>query len=347
MIVIGHIYSNLKNVMEKNNNTILHGSDEHEIRLEKLKALEQVGINPWPPAAPVTAMAADIIEQFRENQESKEYAIAGRVMTRREHGKTIFTTVQDQSGHLQIYLRQDVLGDAVFKQFKDFVDLGDILWCHGLVFLTKTGEITLKVDRYQLLSKSLYPLPEKFHGLTDVETKYRQRYLDLITNPESRQRFIKRSLIIRTIREFLDEHGFFEVETPMLHPIPGGAEARPFITHHNALDMQLYLRIAPELYLKRLVIGGFDRVYEINRNFRNEGISTKHNPEFTMVELYVAYHDYEWMMNFSENLIKTIVARVCDSMEVPYGNLVLNFGLTFQTYDHLSSSARIYRLYRS
>ena len=231
---------------------------------------------------------------------------------------------------MQLYIRKDIVGDTAFDFFKKFLDIGDVIWSSGKSFRTKMGEITLKVSVFELLSKCLHPLPEKWHGIHDVEIKYRQRYLDLISTPESRARFAKRSEIIRVMRTFFDEHNYMEVETPMLHPIPGGATARPFVTHHNALDMELYLRIAPELYLKRLVVGGFERVYEINRNFRNEGISTKHNPEFTMVEFYTAHQDYHFAMDLVENMLKRIAQSVCAATQVPFGELTLDFGVPFK-----------------
>lgn len=305
-------------------------SGEHKIRLEKLHELEKQGISAWPAAKPVTATAKEIITNFKEEAEPASYTLAGRLVARREHGKTAFGRLLDYTGSIQIYLKKDVIGDEQFDFFQKYVDVGDILWMSGIPFRTKTGEITIKVDSCTLLSKCLYPLPEKFHGLVDVETKYRQRYLDLISNQESRERFILRSRIITGMRSFFNEHNFLEVETPMLHPIPGGAAARPFVTHHNALSTDLYLRIAPELYLKRLVVGGFDRVYEINRNFRNEGISTRHNPEFTMVEFYIANHDYHFMMDFVEAMIKKIVRETCsDAAQVPFGELTLNFEKPF------------------
>ena len=316
--------------MKKNSNPSLESerspSEEHQIRVAKVEAMKDAGLKAWPEFKPINATTKMVLDEFADAGESKIYEIAGRVMSLRGHGKTIFAHLQDGSGRLQIYVRKDEVGDKAFDQFQQFVDIGDILWVKGSSFKTKMGEITLKVQQFQILSKSLHPLPEKFHGLTDIETKYRQRYLDLISNEESRARFYKRSKIILVMRNFLDEHDFIEVETPMLHPIPGGAVARPFITHHNALDMDLYLRIAPELYLKRLVIGGMERVYEINRNFRNEGISTKHNPEFTTVEIYIAHKDYRWMMDFSEEMLKTIVKHVNGDMVVPFGDHRIDFG---------------------
>ncbi len=319
--------------MKKNNQEILpeiSPSQEHQIRLQKVEKMRAAGLQPWPEFKEIAATAQQVHQEFKEDQASPVYTIAGRVISLRKHGKTAFANVQDRTGTLQVYIRHDDVGDALFQQFDDFVDVGDILWVQGIAFRTKMGEITLKVQNFQLLSKCLYPLPEKFHGLTDVETKYRQRYLDLISNKESKARFLKRSYIIKLIRNYLDRYEFMEVETPMLHPIPGGAEARPFVTHHNALNMDLYLRIAPELYLKRLVIGGMERVYEINRCFRNEGISTKHNPEFTTLELYIAHEDYNWMMDFSEQMLKEVVEEINGDMVVEFGEHRLDFGKPFE-----------------
>jgi Lysyl-tRNA synthetase (class II) len=316
---------------DKSDIVLISPTEEHTIRIQKVQALRAKGIEPWPQSKPVNATTQEVLAEFNQDIQSREYEIAGRVMTLRKHGKSIFANIQDRTGTMQIYLKQDQLGDAEFETFNHFIDIGDIIWIAGPSFKTKMGEITLNVSRYTLLSKSLHPLPDKFHGLADIETKYRQRYLDLISSQESRTRFIKRSLIIRYIRSFLDNHAFIEVETPLLHPIPGGANAKPFITHHNALDAQLYLRIAPELYLKRLVVGGLERVYEIGRIFRNEGISTRHNPEFTMIELYIAHHDYVWIMDFSEAMIKEVVSKVNDGvMKVPYGDHVIDFGAPFE-----------------
>ena len=224
--------------------------------------------------------------------------------------KLFFAHLQDRTGKVQLYIKKDVVGDKLFDFFNEFVDVGDFIWCKGSSFKTKKGEITLRVEDLKLLSKCLHPLPEKFHGIADQEIKYRQRYLDLISSEEARDRFVKRSKLVAALRQYLNEHDFIEVETPMLHPIPGGAAAKPFITHHNALDSDFYLRIAPELYLKRLVVGGFERVYEINRNFRNEGISTRHNPEFTMLEYYMAHQDYHFAMDFLENMIRSAIKQV-------------------------------------
>ncbi len=312
--------------------TKLSTSEEYRIRSEKLRQIKaQCNETVWPQVAETNATCKDVLDEFDDAEEAqkREYTVAGRLLAIREHGKSIFAQLQDRSAQLQLYFKKDAIGDDLFEFLQKFVDVGDIIYCEGISFKTRMGEITLKVSKVRLLSKCLRPLPEKFHGLADVETKYRQRYLDLISNPSSRQRFLKRSKLIRLMREFFDEHDFVEVETPMLHPIPGGAVARPFVTHHNALDMELFMRIAPELYLKRLVVGGFERVYEINRNFRNEGISTKHNPEFTMVEFYVAYRDYHFMMDFVEQLIKRLVLRVSGAMHVPFGEHTLDFEAPF------------------
>jgi len=304
-------------------------SSEDQVRLQKVADLRARHIEPWPQSRQVNATVFQILDEFRTKGPGHHYKIAGRVMAIRHHGKASFVIIQDVTGRLQLYVQQDVLGQAGYELFQQYLDTGDIIWATGESFLTKTGQPTLKVEDWCLMSKSLHALPEKFHGLTDIETIYRQRYLDLIVSADSRARFICRTLIIRTMRQWLDQQGFLEVETPMLHPIPGGAAARPFVTHHNALDEQLYLRIAPELYLKRLVIGGFDRVYEINRSFRNEGVSTRHNPEFTTIELYLAYHDYHYMMDLIELLMKAIVQTVCQRTLIKWGNHDIDFSKPF------------------
>lgn len=303
---------------------------EYEQRVEKVKKLREMGIEPWPGYKEITATGKQVVSDFVEDGKERKYAVAGRVMTIRLHGKTAFAHIQDSSGRLQIYLKTDVVGEDNFKFFEQFIDIGDIIWCFGHSFKTKMGEITLSVEEFSLLSKCLHPLPEKFHGLTDIEIKYRQRYLDLIMNQDTRERFMKRSAIISSIRCYLDAHGYMEVETPMLHPIAGGAAARPFITHHNALSSDFFLRIAPELYLKRLVVGGFERVYEINRNFRNEGISTRHNPEFTMLEFYTAHQDYHYGMNFVEELLRNAAQQACGTLKLPFGDYLLNFEAPFE-----------------
>ncbi len=303
-------------------------SSEHLARVSKVEALLKKGIDPWPPSKPVSATCHTVIEEYEATNETQNYTVAGRVMAIRLHGKAAFVHIKDRTGKLQLYLKQDTLAET-FSFFKEYIDIGDIIWCSGFSFRTKTGEVTLDVQELVLAAKSLYPLPEKFHGIADIEIKYRQRYLDLITSPQTRDRFIKRSHIIQKIREYLNNHDFLEVETPMLHPLAGGAAARPFVTHHNALNSDFYLRIAPELYLKRLVIGGIERVYEINRNFRNEGVSTKHNPEFTMLEFYMAYEEYHFIMGFVEDLLRLLAREVCGSLEVPFGEYTLNFAEPF------------------
>jgi lysyl-tRNA synthetase class 2 len=243
--------------------------------------------------------------------------VAGRMMLKRVMGKASFATLQDMSGRIQLYVTRDGIGEEAYETFKHW-DLGDILGARGTLFKTRTGELSVRVTELRLLSKALRPLPEKFHGLTDQEQKYRQRYVDLIVSPESRRVFVMRSQIVQAIREFFVARGYLEVETPMMQPIPGGAAARPFVTHHNALDTDLYLRIAPELYLKRLVVGGFEKVFEINRNFRNEGISTKHNPEFTMLEFYEAYRDYRYLMDLTEELMRDVARKVRGTTAIEY-----------------------------
>ncbi len=277
---------------------------------------------------------ADLKVQFdAESKESLEasasaVSVAGRIMTRRLMGKASFCHLQDMTGQIQLYLKKDQLPDGQYEQFKSF-DLGDIVGVKGVLFKTKVGELSVKVTQIELLTKALRPLPEKFHGLTNVETRYRQRYLDLISNEESRKVFLLRSKIVSCIREFLIHQHFLEVETPMMHPLVGGAAAKPFSTHHNALDMPLYLRIAPELYLKRLVVGGFERVFEINRNFRNEGLSTRHNPEFTMLEFYQAYATYQDLMSLTEQMVRHICHTVFGTAEIVSQGVNYDFSQPF------------------
>lgn len=286
------------------------------VRRDKLKELSDKGVAPFGEKFAATHHAADIIEQFAE-LENKTVSVAGRVMSVRGHGKASFANLMDMSGKIQIYFRQDVIGEKDYEIF-NLLDIGDIIGVTGRVFRTKRGEISVEAHRFSLLTKSLRPLPEKWHGLKDVEIRYRQRYLDLITNPEVRDVFVLRSKTISAVRRYLDKMGFLEVETPVLHPIAGGASARPFITHHNALDMDMFLRIAPELYLKRLIVGGFEKVYELGRTFRNEGISYKHNPEFTMIELYQAYGDYETVMRIAEEVISYAAQEVLGTTKINY-----------------------------
>ncbi len=281
------------------------------------------------------AFAADLSQQFSDKTEAELQAhpvnvkIAGRIMTRRLMGKASFTHIQDMTGRMQLYVRQEDVSVDVYEAFKQW-DLGDIIGAEGHLFKTKTGELSVKVNQIYLLTKSIRPLPDKFHGLTDQETRYRQRYLDLIANEETRQVFVTRTQVTDTIRQFLKDRHFLEVETPMMQVLAGGAAAKPFVTHHHALNMPLYLRIAPELYLKRLVVGGFERVFEINRNFRNEGLSTQHNPEFTMLEFYQAYADYHDLMDLTEELFRQIAMNVIGKTRFIYQDMELDFGQPFQ-----------------
>ncbi len=293
------------------------------IRLEKLEQLRQANIEPYADRFERTHKAQEILEGF-EALEDQSVSVAGRIMSKRDQGKVIFMHIQDFSGQIQIYIRKDELGQAMFALIKKF-DVGDIIGVGGNVFRTKRGEISIHARSVTMLSKAMRPLPEKFHGLTNVEIRYRKRYLDLIMNTDVRQVFVTRSKIIRYMREFLEERDFIEVETPTLHTIPGGAAARPFITHHNVLDLDLYLRIALELPLKRLIVGGFEKVYEIGRSFRNEGISIKHNPEFTMMELYQAYANFEDIMELTEEMVAYIVHKVHGTLEIPYQGQTLQF----------------------
>ena len=254
--------------------------------------------------------------------------VAGRMMLKRLMGKASFATLQDMSGRIQVYVKADLVGAETYEAFKHW-DLGDIVGAEGTLFRTNTGELTLQVTSIRLLSKSLRPLPDKFHGLADMEVRYRQRYVDLIVNPESRENFIRRSKLVQAIREFFVARGYLEVETPMLHPIPGGAAAKPFTTHHNALDMEMFLRIAPELYLKKLVVGGLEKVFEINRNFRNEGISTRHNPEFTMIEFYEAYRDYHYLMDLTETLLRECARKILGTTALAYQGETIDLAKPF------------------
>lgn len=306
-----------------------HTSEEHEIRVAKVKKMREQGIEPWPEMKKPSSDSVKAVESFKEDDETK-YSLSGRVVAVRLHGRAAFMHVSDEFGKIQLYVREDVVGEKQFEFFEHMIDLGDIIWAEGTLFKTKRGEITLRVQQLSLQSKCLHPMPEKFHGLSDVEIRYRQRYLDLITNDESRHVLKQRSQIVQACREFLTDHKYLEVETPMLHPIAGGAAAKPFVTHHNALSSDFYLRIAPELYLKRLVVGGFDKVFEINRNFRNEGISTRHNPEFTMLELYTAYEDYHYGMDFVERMIKSICSDVLKMHTVKFGEHEIDFKPAFE-----------------
>jgi lysyl-tRNA synthetase class 2 len=311
--------------------------DENHViaeRREKLKAIREKGVafpNDFKPEHFAAPLHAQFGEQENETLDPQAVMVkvAGRMMLKRVMGKASFATVQDKTGRIQLFISKDNIGEELYESFKHW-DLGDIIAAVGVLFKTKTGELSVKVTELRLLTKSLRPLPEKFHGLSDQETKYRQRYVDLIVSEETRHTFIARSKIVSAIRGFMLQNEFLEVETPMLHPIPGGASAKPFITHHNALDMQMTLRIAPELYLKRLIVGGFERVFEINRNFRNEGVSVRHNPEFTMMEFYATYTDYKWLMDFTENCIRAAAIAACGSATVQYQGREVDFSQPFQ-----------------
>ncbi|MDN5348581.1 MAG: lysyl-tRNA synthetase, class [Clostridia bacterium] len=293
------------------------------VRLEKLEELRRRGIDPYGGRFDQTHLSSQVKNHY-ETLEGQEVALAGRLVAKRGHGKATFADILDSQGRIQIHARLDILGKENYDLFTR-LDIGDIIGVRGSVFRTRRGEITVEVKEFRLLCKSLRPLPEKWHGLKDVDLRYRQRYLDLIANPEVREVFILRSKIIRAIRRFLDDRGFLEVETPTMHTIAGGAAARPFITHHNALDIDLYLRIALELHLKRLLVGGLERVYELGRIFRNEGISTKHNPEFTMLELYQAYADYHDMMRLLEEMLAYVTRETLGTMVVQYQEETLDF----------------------
>ncbi|WP_346685303.1 lysine--tRNA ligase [Megamonas hypermegale] len=288
-----------------------------QVRRNKMQAFIDKGIEPFGRKYDVTHHAQELLDQFETLGEETVVRIAGRLMAVRGHGKASFTVVEDLSGKIQAYFRLDNLGEEKYGEFK-LLDIGDIVGVEGTLFKTHRGEITVKVTDFSILAKSLRPLPEKFHGLKDVETRYRQRYLDLIVNPDVRQTFIARTKIIKSIRKYLDDRNFLEVETPVLSPIAGGANARPFITHHNALDIDMYLRIATELYLKRLVVGGLERVYELGRVFRNEGIDIRHNPEFTSIEIYQAYADYNELMDVTEGIVRQAALDACGSTTITY-----------------------------
>jgi lysyl-tRNA synthetase class 2 len=305
--------------------TNINSTDERESRLNKLKALKEARINPYPNFYRAESNSEDVKGKFTGNNEAEfKTNIAGRVMLLRDFGKAAFATLKDGRGPIQIYARKDILGENKYSIFK-LIDPGDIIGVEGKVFKTHKGEITVLVEEFKILAKSLNALPEKWHGLTDVEARFRQRYLDLIVNDKVKSDFITRFKIVSCIRQILEEKGFLEVETPMMQAIPGGAAAKPFITHHNALDMDLFLRIAPELYLKRLIVGGFEKVFELNRNFRNEGIDTRHNPEFTMLELYQAYADYRDMMSLFEEIMLKLSVTIKGSPVFDYQGMSIDF----------------------
>lgn len=298
-------------------------------RKEKVQVLRGQGIEPYPTTFDFDYTTETLHQKYGEIKTgepvAEQVSVAGRIVSVREMGKSSFAHLQDNAGKVQIYVRENELSKEGYNFFLKMLDIGDFVGVSGKPFRTRTGELSIIVEKLVLLSKSLRPLPEKWHGLKDVETRYRQRYLDLISNPKSKETFVKRSRMVKFIRQYLDNKGFLEVETPMMQSVAGGATARPFVTHHNALDMNLYLRIAPELYLKRLVVGGYDKIYELNRNFRNEGISTRHNPEFTMLELYQAYTNYSGMCELAEDMITSLVETICGSTEIVYQEKKISF----------------------
>lgn len=310
-----------------------------DIRREKAAALREQGINPYPYRFERSHSVAQALDEFDTISGAEtEVSLAGRIMLKRDMGKSIFADLHDQTGKLQIYLKLNVVGEEAFKVFEK-IDIGDIIGVRGTLFTTRKGEKTLQVSSFEILCKALHPLPDKHAGLQDVELRYRQRYVDLIVNPEVRDVFIKRTRIIEAVRDFLNNKGFLEVETPVLQPIYGGAAARPFVTHHNALDATLYLRIADELYLKRLIVGGFEKVWEFCKDFRNEGISRFHNPEFTMVELYWAYADYHDMMEMAEELYRTVAYKALGSYTVTFEEHVMDFQQPFDRITMVGSVA--------
>lgn len=303
---------------------------DFEFRLQKLAQLRQLGILPYAYSYRRTHLVSEVLAQFEVLSGSGDpVRVAGRLMARRKHGKTQFADIQDESGKLQVYFRQDTLGDDIYERL-ELLDIGDIVGVAGEVFQTKTGEKTVHCRELVLLAKSLRPLPEKFHGLKDIETRYRQRYLDLIVNSESRWVFVQRAKLIWLIRQFLDQRGFIEVETPVLQPLYGGAAARPFVTHYNVLEQDVFLRISDELYLKRLIVGGMERVYEIGKDFRNEGLDRTHNPEFTQLELYQAYADYEDMMQLVEELFKFLAQELSGGTEIEFAGQKIDFSKPWQ-----------------
>ena len=299
-------------------------NEQERLRREKLVQLQEVGKDPFDVYKVNRTHSSQQVKDNFEELEGKDVTVAGRIMSKRGQGKVVFSDIYDRDGRIQLFIKIDEVGEEALKQYKTN-DLGDWVACTGEVFKTKTGEISIKAKEIELICKSLKPLPEKWHGLKDPDLRYRQREVDIITNPEVKDTFIKRSQIIKGIREFLDNRGFLEVETPMLATIAGGASARPFITHHNTLDLDMFLRIAPELYLKRCIVAGFEKVYELGRTFRNEGMSVRHNPEFTMIELYQAFADYNDMMELTENMIAEVCKKVNGTTKVTYQGTEIDF----------------------
>jgi lysyl-tRNA synthetase class 2 len=324
-------------------------NEQQQQRLDKLQQLQDKGLRPFGTSFPTTHTLETILQTYssltKEELETTPIpcTVAGRITAMRRFGKAAFAGLQEEGHRLQVYLKKDMLGDQAYELCQS-LDLGDWIGVEGRLFRTKTDELTVEVQNLTFLTKGLRPLPEKWHGLTDIETRYRQRYVDLIANPTVHQVFRTRSHIITTIRSFLTERGFLEVETPMMHPIPGGATARPFMTHHNTLDVDLYLRVAPELYLKRLIVGGFRRVFEINRNFRNEGISTIHNPEFTMLEFYQAYADFHDLMDLTEQLFHQLTVEVCGNATVDYQGQQINLAPPWPRLPYFDSIVEVGKL---
>ncbi len=319
-----------------------------KLRIQKANELREAGVNPYGTGFKKEIANKEFLEKYsyvKDLEEKKDISqkvsLIGRIKFLRLMGKAAFAKIEDDTGIVQIYFNKDALGDEWFKKVKKLIEVGDIIEAYGYPFITKTGELTLHVEKLNLVTKAIIPLPEKYHGLQDKELRYRQRYLDMIMNPDVRDIFRTRSKIVSLIREFFEKHGFLEVETPMMHPIPGGANARPFITHHNALGIDRYLRIAPELYLKRLVVGGFEAVFEINRNFRNEGMDATHNPEFTMIEFYWAYHTYEDLMKLTENLFDYIFEKLSIPKQLPYGEYTIDFSTPFKRVKYLDAIVQI------
>lgn len=323
-------------------------NDQTQVRIEKVNILKEQNINPYSNNFKPKNYTKDILNVFAEKtheeleQAEDVFIVSGRILSKRDFGKSIFFNLQDRTGQLQGFVQKNHLGEEKHLLFKKYVDVGDIIGIVGILFKTKTGELTLKVNDFQILTKSLRPLPEKWHGLQDVEIRYRQRYLDLISNSEIKEKFLNRNKIIKFIKNYLDSRDFIEVETPILHSVAGGAAAKPFTTHHNALDMDLFLRIAPELYLKRLVVGGIERVYELGRTFRNEGVSTRHNPEFTMIEFYQSYATYEDLMV----LIEEMISELCETMHgkkvIQFADKTIDFSTPWKRLNIYDSLAEIY-----
>jgi lysyl-tRNA synthetase class 2 len=311
---------------------LAHLPEQVRVRYEKMLKIRERNENPYKNGFSPRDLAADLHRKYDEKTKEELEAskipttVAGRVMAIRDFGKAAFLRVRDRTGLIQVFISKNDLPESDYGTYKRDLDVGDIVYIEGPLFKTKTNELSVHASKLVLLTKSLQPLPEKFHGITDIEKRYRQRYVDLIVTDEARETFRKRALIVDEVRQFFKDHGFMEVETPMLHPIAGGAAARPFTTHHNALDMELYLRIAPELYLKRLVVGGFERVFEINRNFRNEGVSVKHNPEFTMLEFYMSYATFEDLMDLTEELFVRIAMKTHGKTKIPYQGVEIEVG---------------------